>query len=219
MSIDVIGAGTGRTGTLSLKYALEELGYVKCHHMIELLQNPPQLPYWKELHYTGKTDFDTVLKGYRAVVDFPGAIYYKALMEKYPDAKVILTVRDPESWYKSASDTIFNMPKGFGRIMMKLVGLFKPEVGHVSRTLDFSNEAIWKGLLQDRFTDKAFAIDFFNRWNAEVKRVVPADKLLVFEVKDGWEPLCAFLNKPIPAIPFPKVNDTAEFNARKKKLT
>jgi hypothetical protein len=219
MSIEVIGAGTGRTGTLSLKHALEELGYVKCHHMIELLQNPPQLPYWQELHHTGKTDFDKVLQGYRAVVDFPGAIYYKAMMEKYPDAKVILTVRDPEKWYKSACDTIFNMPKGFDRFMMKLVGLLKPDVGHVSRTLDFANEAIWKGLFQDRFSDKAFAIDFFNRWNAEVQRVVPADKLLVFEVKDGWEPLCAFLNKPVPAIPFPKVNDTAEFNARKKKLT
>src|SRR4051812_5645563 len=113
MSVQVIGAGFGRTGTMSLKHALEELGYQKTHHMFELLQNPPQLPYWKQLYYTGNTDFDTLLTGYQAIVDFPGAIYYKKLMEKYPDAKVVLTIRDPEKWYKSCRDTIFNMPKGF----------------------------------------------------------------------------------------------------------
>ena len=219
MSVQIIGAGVGRTGTLSLKHALEELGYQKCHHMIELLHNPPQLPYWKELYKTGNTDFDTMLKGYTAVVDFPGAIFYKELMQHYPDAKVILTVRDPERWYKSAIDTIYNMPKGFGRFMMKLVGMFKPPVRHVSNTLDFANEAIWLGFFQNNFSDKARAIDIYNKWNEEVKRYVPKEKLLVFEVKDGWQPLCDFLNKPVPSTPFPKVNDTAEFNARKKQLT
>ena len=219
MSIQVIGAGMGRTGTLSLKQALEELGYVKCHHMFELLQNPPQLPYWKELYKNGTTDLDTLLTGYMAIVDFPGALFYKKLMQKYPDAKVILTVRDPEKWYKSCRDTIFNMPEGFDRFMMKLVGLFKPEVGHISRTLDFNKEAIWKVLFEDKFSDKTFAINTFNKWNEEVKQYVPKDKLLVFEVQEGWEPLCAFLNKPVPATPFPRVNDTEEFNARKKIAT
>src|SRR3954470_14529531 len=106
MSIEVIGAGMGRTGTLSLKHALEELGYKKTHHMFELMQAPVQLPYWKDLYKTKSTDYDTMLKGFTAVVDFPGALFYKELMVKYPNAKVILTARDPEKWYKSCRDTI-----------------------------------------------------------------------------------------------------------------
>lgn len=216
MSIEVIGAGMGRTGTLSLKRALEELGYIKTHHMFELMLAPAQLPYWKELYKTKTTDYDTMLKGFTAVVDFPGALFYKELMEKYPNAKVILTARDPEKWYKSCRDTIFKAPQGFDRFMMKLVGTFKPEVKHISKSIDFATETIWKGLFEDRFTDKAFAIDTYNKWNEEVIRHVPKEKLLVFEVKDGWKTICEFLDKPIPSTPYPHVNDTAEFNARKK---
>jgi hypothetical protein len=128
-------------------------------------------------------------------------------------------VRDPERWYKSAIDTIFNMPKGFDRFMMKFIGMFKSPLRHVTNTLDFAKEAIWMGFFQNKFADKAAAIDIYNKWNEEVKRFVPKEKLLVFEVKDGWAPLCEFLNKPVPATAFPKVNDTAEFNARKKQLT
>ena len=219
MSIEIIGAGVGRTGTLSLKHALEELGYQKTHHMMELLQNPPQLPYWRELLKTRNTDYNTMLKGYMAVVDLPGAFFYKELMTKYPDAKIILTVRDPEKWYKSAYDTIFQMPKGMDKMIMRVISVFKPELRHIINTLEFANDTVWKGLFQNRFADKAFAIDIYNKWNEEVKNYVPKEKLLVFEVKDGWEPLCAFLNKPVPSTHFPRVNDTQEFIARKKRIT
>lgn len=220
MSIEVIGAGFGRTGTLSLKHALEELGYKKCHHMLEIFQHPEELPYWNRLLETGTTDFDAMFKGYTAVVDFPGSIYYKQLMAKYPDAKVVLTVRDPEKWYKSAYDTIYKAaPKGFNKFMMRVISIFKPELRYVLKSIDFADKCVWKGFFQDRFADKAYMIEFYNKWIEDVKNTVPADKLIVFEVKDGWEPLCAFLNKPVPSIPFPKVNDTAEFNSRTKKMT
>jgi hypothetical protein len=219
MSIEVIGAGMGRTGTLSMKHALEMLGYHKTHHMFELMINPPQLPYWKQLHQTRSTDFDTLLAGYTAIVDFPGALYYKELMKKYPDAKVILTARDPEKWYKSVSDTIFNYPKGFEKFMMQTVGMFKPEVKHIYNTIEYAKEAIWFGLFERRFADKQFALDIYNQWNDDVLRTVPKEKLLVFNVQDGWEPLCAFLNKPVPDASFPRVNDTKEFNDRKKKMS
>jgi len=218
MSIKVIGAGMGRTGTLSLKLALEQLGYDKCHHMVEVFKNPPQLALWRDLSDNKPVDFEQLLKGYEAIVDFPGSIFYKKLMQQYPDAKVILSLRDPEKWYKSASDTIYQLPRGFDRFMMKLVGLFKPEVAHISRNLDFANKVVWLDFFENRFKDKDYAIQKFIDWNEEVKRIVPADKLLVFEAQQGWEPLCAFLDKPVPATPYPRVNDTAEFKNRKMKF-
>ena len=216
MSVKVIGAGMGRTGTLSMKHALEALGYSKCHHMMEVIQNPPQLAYWKEMEKSRTTDFDAMLNGYEAAVDFPGSLYYKELMQKYPDAKVVLTIRPAEKWYKSVSDTIYNLPRGPKRLMMKIIGIFKPEVGHIANVFDYVDNAIWGNLFKGRFEDKEFAIQRFDEWTEEVKRVVPKDKLLIFEVTQGWEPLCTFLNKPIPDIPFPRVNDTAEFLERKK---
>jgi hypothetical protein len=219
MSIQVIGAGMGRTGTMSLKAALEELGYKKCHHMFEVLSNPPQLPLWNDFYSTRSADFEQIFKGYQAVVDFPGAFFYKELMQQYPDAKVILTVRDPEKWYKSAMDTIYQLPKGFDKFMMNLVGLFKPEVRHVSKTLDFANRLVWLGLFQNKFSDKDFAIRLYNEWNEEVKRNVPPEKLLIYNVQEGWGPLCAFLEKPVPGIEFPRLNDTAAFKNRKKSMT
>jgi hypothetical protein len=219
MSIQVIGAGMGRTGTLSLKHALEELGYTKTHHMMEVIENPEQLPYWIEMHYKRKSDYDAMFKGFAAMVDFPGAIYYKEFMEQYPDAKVILNVRDPEKWYKSVNDTIYNIPRGFQRVMMKAVGLFKPQVKYMATFFDYVDNLLWNGFFEGKFEDKEFTIKKFNDWTEEVKRTVPPEKLLVFEVSQGWEPLCAFLNKPIPDKPFPRVNDTVEFNERKKRLT
>ncbi|MFN8296417.1 MAG: sulfotransferase [Chitinophagales bacterium] len=219
MSIQVIGAGMGRTGTLSLKHALEELGYHKTHHMLEVIENPEQLPYWIEMHHNRKSDYDAMFKGFTAMVDFPGAIYYKEFMVQYPDAKVILNVRDPEKWYKSVNDTIYNIPRGFQRVMMKAVGIFKPEVKYMATFFDYVDNLLWNGFFEGKFEDKEFTIKKFNDWIEEVKRTVPPEKLLVFEVSQGWEPLCAFLNKPIPDKPFPRVNDTAEFNERKKKMT
>src|SRR5438094_934614 len=107
MAIRVIGAGLGRTGTLSLKAALEELGFTQCYHMIELLMHPEQVTYWEAASAGQPVDWDALFEGYQAVVDYPGCMYYRQLMEQYPEAKVLLSVRDPEKWYESARETIF----------------------------------------------------------------------------------------------------------------
>jgi hypothetical protein len=217
MSIQVIGAGMGRTGTMSLKHALEALGYMKCHHMIEVIgdESGSQFNFWKTYYKTGKVDHEAMFKGYTSVVDFPGSIFYKDLMAQYPDAKIILTVRDPENWYKSVSDTIYPVPRGFKRIMMKAVGLFNSKVRHISKVLDWVDEMIWSDMFEGKFPDKQYALKRFTDWNEEVKKTVPADRLLVFDIKEGWEPLCAFLGVPVPDMPFPRLNDTASFKNRK----
>jgi hypothetical protein len=139
-------------------------------------------------------------------VDWPGATFYKELMRRYPDAKVLLSVRDPERWHQSAVDTIYGISNSKEMAWMsRLIPRFK----RVNRLLQ---GLVWQGTFHGRFQDQQYAIDIFNRHNEEVKRVVPPERLLVYEVKEGWEPLCRFLGMPVPKdMPFPHLNDTAEF--------
>lgn len=207
MALKVIGAGFGRTGTASLKRALEELGFSRCYHMQEVFPNPQHIPLWQAAADGQPVDWDQLFEGYQATVDWPGATFYKELMAKYPDAKVVLSVRDPDAWYQSTTDTIFKMSRmGYP---MKLVPLFVPRL---RRFIRMATTLIWKNTFHDRFADKAYAVSVFNAHIAEVKRLVPADKLLVYEVKQGWRPLCAFLEVPVPEGPFPRLNDSAAFN-------
>lgn len=214
MSIQVIGAGMARTGTMSLKFALEELGYNKCHHMMEVMKDSANLVYWNEMHNKRTTDFEAMLKGYQAIVDFPGSLYYKELIQQYPDAKVILSVRDAEKWYLSCRNTIYQVPKGFEKFTLQIKGLFNPRIKNVLDVYDFATRAIWQNLFKNNFDDKDFAIKIYNDWTDEVKKTVPQQNLLIFEAKDGWEPLCKFLNKPIPTTAYPKLNDTAQFQQK-----
>jgi hypothetical protein len=217
MAIEIIGAGFGRTGTLSLKFALEKLGYDKTYHMMELIATPEHLKHWQQLEAGGEPDWDELFENYKASVDFPGCIYYKEMMKRYPNAKVILTVRDPEKWYKSCSDTIAKDMPPVATAIMSVVSLVNPKLRKMMGVFRFAKKTVWKRFFQDRFhSDKEFAMKVFTDFNEEVKKFVPADKLLVFEVKDGWAPLCKFLNKAVPLESFPKVNDTEEFNNRRK---
>jgi len=218
MALQVIGAGMGRTGTSSLKAALEILGYNKCYHMVELIQDPSRLQYWMEAEKTGQTDWDKLFEGYTAAVDFPPCNYYIQLMEKYPEAKVILTVRDPQKWYVSAYNTIYQQPEGFNKFKLQVIATFVPKVRGMFAVLTYAKAAIWDGRFKGKFEDRQFATQLFQDWNEEVKKNVPADKLLVFDAKEGWEPLCRFLNVPIPEIPYPRINDTQEFNQRRRFL-
>lgn len=207
MSIKVIGAGFGRTGTASLKGALEDLGFDKCYHMTEVFPQPAHIALWQAATAGKPVDWDKLFEGYQATVDWPGATFYKELMAHYPDAKVILSVRDPEAWYGSTTDTIFRMSKvGFP---MSLAPLFVPRL---RRFIRMATNLIWQNTFDNRFEDKAYAISVFNEHIAEVKRTVPANKLLIYEVKEGWKPLCTFLEVPIPDQPFPRLNDSATFN-------
>ncbi len=219
MSIKVIGAGFGRTGTLSLKNALEELGYTKCYHMEELLQHPEHVTYWEAAFANRPVNWDALFQGYQATVDFPGYRCYKALMEYYPDAKVILSVRDPEKWYQSAYETIYQAGPSLGqKILMSFKLPFSPRLRKLIRVFKMAGQ-VWEKDFSNRFTDKPYAIALFKQHIEEVKRTVPAERLLIFDVQEGWEPLCRFLNKPVPAEkPFPRINERADFKQKTKEL-
>jgi len=207
MSLKVIGAGFGRTGTLSMKAALERLGYVKCHHMLEVFQSSEQLRLWDKIGKGAEPRWEQVFEGFEAAVDFPSAAYWRELAEAYPDAKVILTTRSFESWYKSASETIWavsaTMPKWIKALVPK------------ARTIDrMVNNTVWSRVFQGRFEDYEYARKVFEEHEAAVKATIPPERLLEFSPKEGWGPLCAFLGKPVPDEPFPHVNDTADFKKR-----
>ncbi len=210
MSLKVIGAGLGRTGTLSLKMALEQLGFEKCYHMEEFIRNPSTVGEWEKAQRNKPANWDLVFEGYESAVDFPVCSYYKELMEKYPEAKVILTVRDPEKWYDSASSTIlkFNPPLGMVLGWVFTYPFLKKTRDHMRMGLH--NQKMLKNAFRNA-KDRGSTIEDFNRHNEEVKAYVPEERLLVYEVKQGWEPLCNFLGVDIPDSPFPRSNIREDF--------
>ncbi len=195
MSLKLIGAGFGRTGTMSLKVALEELGYGPCYHMVELFEHPNHVERWEAAVRGESVDWEEMFVGYRATVDWPGAAFYKELTHRYPQAGVILTVHDPDRWYESARNTIFN-----------LQGAASPRAPRMAMELAFQ-----RGFDAD-VEDRGRMIEAFNRWNEEVKEFIPAQRLLVYEVKEGWGPLRDFLGVEAPkGKPFPHLNDSDSF--------
>ena len=214
--VKVIGAGFGRTGTMSLKAALERLGFGPCYHMVEVFEHPEHADVWLAAWRGEPVDWDAFLAGYGATVDWPACTFYEELMERYPEAKVLLSVRDPERWYESTRSTIYELNVGIPssplyRIGYAFAGLFVPGVFGVGR---MGGEIIWQGTFDDRFEDRAHAIAVFDRHNEGVRHRVPEDRLLVYEVKQGWGPLCEFLGVEEPDEPFPRLNDTAEMRRR-----
>jgi hypothetical protein len=197
--MQVIGAGFGRTGTMSLKAALEELGFGKCYHMIEVFKHPSHVKVWEAAASGEAVDWPRLFDGYEAAVDFPVAGFYRELMSTYPNAKVLLTVRDQQRWYDSTLETIYK-----SALVNAWALVFVPGF---SRLRHMVQATIWDRLFDGRFEDKVYAIQVFNRHNEEVKRVVPPEKLLVFNVSEGWKPLCNFLGVPVPEKPFPHLND------------
>lgn len=218
--IKVIGAGLFRTGTMSLKHALEELGFAKCYHFVEMLYNPEHIPVWKAAANGESIDWEKLFTGYQATTDSPACHYYRELMELYPEAKVVLTVRSPESWYKSAYNTIYshNRPLLHRKILFSALSLFKPLPKIVLDAWEITERLEWEGFFESKFADKAFAIEKFNQHIEEVKETVPSDRLLVYNLKEGWEPLCNFLNVPIPNHPLQHLNDASSFLEVRKKL-
>jgi hypothetical protein len=219
MSIRVIGAGMGRTGTLSLKAALEQIGFGQCYHMIELLTHPEQVRFWEDASAGRRVDWDTLFEGYQSAVDYPACRYYRQLLEHYPDAKVVLTVRDPNSWYESARETIFQVgrPRPGQEPGEPPQFPFPGDPQLLIRCFQMVQRDIWELDFGGRFEDREHAIGVYNRHVAEVKERVPTDRLLVYQVKEGWEPLCRFLEVPAPeGTPFPRLNDRETFQARLK---
>lgn len=220
MSIKIIGAGLPRTGTNTLKQSLEMLGYSKTYHMKELLMNPNDLHYWLTLEQTGSTNWDELYDGFEATVDFPAYPWYKEHLERYPDAKVIMTVRPFEKWYASIESTIWKagpqtLPEKLA-MMSKL--LFNTRIRNTIKCVKFSKRHIFHEHLQDKFADKAFAEEVFNKHTEDVKANVPEEKLLVYDVRDGWGPLCEFLGKPKPTEELPHLNKKENFKTMLQNL-
>jgi len=208
----VIGAGFGRTGTTSLKAALETLGLDPCYHMTEVFAHPRHAEVWRSAWRGEPVDWDAILGPYEAAVDWPACTFYEELTERYPEAKVLLSVRDPDRWYESTRTTIYELSRVIAvsytaRVAFGLVSLLT--FGGFART-EAGEEIIWKGTFDGRFEDKTHAIEVLERHNEEVKRRVPPERLLVYEVREGWGPLCGFLGLPEPDEPFPHLNDAAE---------
>lgn len=219
MTIKVIGAGFGRTGTLSLKAALEEVGFGKCYHMVELLKNPSDVKFWEDASNGKTVNWDALFNNYQAIVDFPGYRYYRQLMQRYPDAKVLLSIRDPDSWYESTLNTIYKAkPTGWQKLKIALSLPFSQRLQHLIRVFRMADKDVWLKDFQGKFEDKQYAIGIFNQHIEEVKRIVPSERLLVYQVKEGWEPLCHFLDVPVPEKPFPHLNERTTFGQMSKQL-
>ena len=201
MSLKVIGAGFGRTGTRSLKDALEILGFGPCHHMVEVLMHPEQVPLWERAAAGDIKNWDEIFAAYNSSCDWPSCAFYQELAAFYPQAKVILTLRDPKAWYKSVCNTIMRhlLPPKSGEAG------FSP--GNFARTIVTENTF-------HSDMSEANMIAVYERHNEEVKRTIPRDRLLVFEAKQGWEPLCRFLGVPVPSVAFPMMNTSEEFQTR-----
>lgn len=208
--MQIIGAGFGRTGTTSMKKALEMLGFDPCYHMREVFSNPDHAVQWNAAYEGEKVDFTKTLKGYKATVDWPGCDFYKELMVQFPDAKVILNTRNPDTWYKSANTTVYAIrnikPILFGALLQKCI------IGNrMDRIRSMINYGIWGKTFDGKFEDVEYAKKVFVNHIEDVKKYVPEDRLLVFNVSEGWEPLCKFLDVPIPDESFPHLNDSKQF--------
>ena len=199
MSLQVIGAGLGRTGTYSMKAALEQLGFGPCYHMIEVLQNPAQRLPQLQAAMRGEPNWDDLFDGYNSTVDWPSAAFWRELIVTYPHAKVVLTTRSTDSWVASFSETIYKLMAGRDQVPPVMLPFIDNSIAVTTRS-GFPSGLNLDGLARayDAHIDAVTA-------------ALPEDKLLVFDVKQGWRPLCTFLGKPVPSQPFPVSNNRTEF--------
>ena len=204
--LQVIGAGYGRTGTLSLKVALEQIGFGPCYHMMELLKDPSRVGQWMNAQRGRPVDWDALLAGYGSAVDFPTCLHFERLIEVYPQAKVVLTVRDTESWYASASQTIMSL-RPTARQMVSLT----LRLAFSTRARGLARVGRHNGKMMRRIGRGEEAKRGYEEHIARVREVVPPERLLEFSVKQGWEPLCEFLGVNVPGEEFPRVNERAGF--------
>lgn len=208
----IIGAGLPRTATLTLKIALEMLGFGPCYHMTEVMAGTDRMPGWIDAFH-GKPDWDAIFEGFNATVDWPGSYFYRELAEAYPDAKVLLSVRDGLTWAQSMRNTIWEMAYSDSPMhhLMEAHARIDPTRQEFTETLMamFKESGMFGPDLRN-LDENAMAANM-ERHNAEVRRLVPKERLLEWWPTDGWEPLCEFLRVPVPAVPMPNVNDSASF--------
>jgi hypothetical protein len=201
VTLQVIGAGFGRTGTLSLKAALTTAGIAPCHHMVEVASRPEQAPRWAAAARNGAADWGALLGGFRAAVDWPAAAFWRELSVAFPDACVILTVRDAAAWYASFHDTILE----------HTAALAPPSGSALRAVYDLTHELVLDQVFAGRAGDASYAMGVYEAHNRSVIDTIAAERVLVYDVAAGWEPLCRFLDRPVPLAPFPHVNTRAGF--------
>lgn len=196
MVLHVIGAGFGRTGTSSLQRALEVLGFGPCYHITELFAHPEHAVPFEAAHEGNEVDWDSLFDGYGSAVDFPTSFFYRELSEKYPNAKIILTVRPSAEWYESVEQTLW-------QLSLLKQSTSNSEEDKLEQLIDSMS---WNGLFKGRFHDKDFAISVLESHISAVKQTIASNRLLEFNIRDGWNPLCQFLGVPVPETPFPHCN-------------
>ncbi|GLZ14377.1 sulfotransferase family protein [Actinomadura sp. NBRC 104425] len=205
----VIGAGLPRTGTASMKAALEQLGFGPCYHMFEVMAHPDHVDRWLQAASGAAPDWDRVMAGYRSCQDWPASFFWKELAEAYPRAKVVLTVRDPRRWYTSFR--WLTSQAAFRQIDTEEVpDAVRPSLEGMRRLvplLERCGRETFDGWRFGTDLPEAAALDGFHRLVARVREAIPADRLLVFDVREGWKPLCRFLDVDVPGIPFPHLNE------------
>jgi len=194
MTLEIIGAGFGRTGTESMKRALELIGFGPCYHMHEVLPDQGKVDTWRAIANGEPGDWDKIFVGYTSTVDWPGAFVWRDLATHFPDAKILLTNRSAESWFRSMDTTILEVMRS------------STDPNSIAGNL------LKKGVFSDNITDRDHIIEVFERNVADVQAAFDKDRLLTFNIGDGWEPLCEFLNCAVPDQPFPHSNRTAEFH-------
>jgi Sulfotransferase domain len=199
MGLKVIGAGLPRTGTLSLRDAIVRLELGPCYHMAEAYERPDSWPFWRRAARGDNRVWPEIFAGFESTVDAPGCWFVEELLATYPDALVILTVRDPDHWLQSASETVFS-PAYLQRLARSPFASVTREMGGKF----FSNAGLEQS--ESPMRGGAVALRAYHAHNANVRRVTPADQLLIYDVKEGWEPLCAFLGVATPNDMFPNVN-------------
>ena len=204
MTLKVIGAGFGRTGTLSMKCALEYLGLGPCYHMLEVMNRPENADAWYNTAQGKPANWDIILNGFQSSVDWPACHFWKPLASHFPEAKIILTLRDEEAWWQSINNTILrNFRDGD-----EVVDPARVKMRRMTRDL------IVRKVFGGNINDRDHVLAAYRRNTEEVKAGVPKERLLIFDVAEGWEPLCKFLDLPIPNDPFPHTNTTKNFQDR-----
>jgi hypothetical protein len=200
MTLRVVGAGLGRTGTMSLKAALERLLDGPCYHMIEVFARPHHVPMWHAAVNGEPVDWDEMFDGFTSAVDWPVGAFWREIGDAYPDAKILLSSRDGTGWWNSFDKTILENfrrgPTPGGEIWFEMVS----DLLHKRFT--------------ENFTEEKAAVAAYEHHNDTVRSTVPADRLIDWRPGDGWEPLCAALGVPVPDEPFPHTNTTEEFRSR-----
>ena len=208
MPLKIVGAAFGRTGTKSIKIALEKLGFGPCHHMFVLHNNPNQIALWRAVARGEKPCWDKIFTDYQASIDWPSARYWRELSEHFENAKVLLTIRNEDSWFDSVQRTIYPIMRDHASL----------QPSSKREQISVAHDIIVRQTFNGKMDDRNYAKQVYRNYIEEVRRSIAPERLLNYSITEGWGSLCAFLNVPVPDEPFPSTNSTQQFLDRRSRL-